>query len=102
MDPQGTYQIEIYLPSPIDVSALVVELRRQWSETFGGTTSYSVGGTYRDEPAEPVTILRVFVPKKHGKEAVVSYFAARKAELKRRFPEQQEFLVTFSDGPVFL
>lgn len=94
------YAVEVYLPHPIQDSALVKELRKQWSNNFGGTTSFEAEGTYLGDPPEKVTIIKLFVPDKFGKDEVLSYFTARREELAKRFPDQKAFLVTFAPNNV--
>lgn len=96
------YMIEIYLPHPIQDSPLIQDLRKQWSTTFEGTTAYVAQGTYLSDPPEDVTVLRVYVPVKFNREDVVGYFADRRVELESRFPDQDAFLITFSEGHLFL
>ena len=94
------YAVEVYLPHPIQDSDLLADLRKQWSSAFGGTTSFTAEGTYLNEKAEPVTIIKVYVPTKFSQDAVTDYFRDRRAELARRFPDQAAFLITFEPGPV--
>lgn len=96
------YLIEVYLPHPIQGSQLMQDLRLQWSANFKGTTAFVAEGTYLGDPPEPVTILRVYVPTRINRDDVLDYFTARRAELERRFPDQDAFLVTFSEGHNFL
>src|ERR1700677_4319075 len=100
--PVGHYEISVYLPHPIQDSSLVQTLRTQWSSAFGGTTAYTAEGTYLNDDPEPVTVIRIFVPKTFGRADVIDYFTRRREELATTFPDQESFLVTFSDGPEFL
>ena len=98
--PSEFYIVEIYLPHPINETKLVLDLRKQWSLGFGGTASFSTQGTYMEDDPEAVTIIKLYVPKKYDRQPVIAYFEARKDELAQRFPDQEEFLITFQDGPV--
>ena len=82
-------------------SALIQELRKQWSSAFGGTTKITGEGTYLNEKPESVTVIEIFIPKdKATADEVKSYFAGRREELEKKFPEQQSILITFDPGPV--
>jgi hypothetical protein len=76
-----------YRPHPIQESALVADLRKQWSMAFGGTTTVVAEGTYLSDPVEPVTIIKVFVPPKFVQAAVMDYFRDRRIERAGRFPD---------------
>jgi len=96
------YQVDVYLPKRVHEHPTLIPLRKEWSSSFGGTTCLSGVGTYALEPEETVFILRLYVPATFAKAEVIHYFQGLRKTLEQNFQDEEEFLIVFSEGHVFI